>query len=86
MLPLGAIRGQSPAPIVIKAISPATAATPSPKPLVEPDTSTSQSAIKLLEQVKAANQETLKRQQAVLEQLDELQKAAEQMKIFTKRG
>ena len=45
-----------------------------------------QAAVQALEQIKAANQETLKRQQTVLEQLDELQKAAEQIKIYTKRG
>ena len=36
--------------------------------------------------VKAANDETLKRQEATLQQLDDLQKAAEQLKIFAKRG
>jgi hypothetical protein len=42
-------------------------------------------ATKALEQVKAANEETLKKQETVLQQLDELQKAAEQLKIFSKR-
>jgi hypothetical protein len=36
--------------------------------------------------MKATNAETLKKQEAVLQQLDELQKAAEQMKAFGKRG
>lgn len=45
-----------------------------------------QAAIKALQQAKAANDETLKRQEAMLQQLDELQKAAEQLKVFSKRG
>ena len=36
--------------------------------------------------MKAANAETLKKQETTLQQLDELQKAAEQIKVFTKRG
>jgi hypothetical protein len=43
-------------------------------------------AIKALQQTKTLNDETLKKQEALLEQLDELQKAAEQLKIFAKRG
>ncbi|HEY2124812.1 MAG TPA: hypothetical protein VGG94_05040 [Chthoniobacterales bacterium] len=45
-----------------------------------------EAALKALQQTKAVNDETLKKQEALLEQLDELQKAAEQMKIFAKRG
>ena len=43
-------------------------------------------AIKLLQDMKAANAETLKKQEGVLQQLDELQKAAEQIKAFSKRS
>ena len=42
-------------------------------------------AIKMLEQTKAANDALLKKQEAMLQQLDELQKAAEQLKTFSKR-
>jgi hypothetical protein len=42
-------------------------------------------AIKSLEQTKAANDALLKKQEATLQQLDELQKAAEQLKVFSKR-
>ena len=45
-----------------------------------------QTALKALQQTKAANEETLKKQEAMLAQLDELQKAADQLKIFAKRG
>ncbi|MDP9187447.1 MAG: hypothetical protein M3O72_08855 [Verrucomicrobiota bacterium] len=43
-------------------------------------------AIKLLEQIKAANDEVLAKQKAALERLDELQDAADQLRIFVKRG
>ncbi len=76
-------KAQSPAPIVVQAMSPAPAA---PAVKVATQDASSQETLKLLEQIKAANQETLKRQQAMLEQLEELQKAAEQLKIFSKRG
>ena len=54
-----------------------------------PDTNSStslQAALKALQRTKTTNDETLKKQEALLEQLDELQKAAEQLKIFAKRG
>ncbi len=37
-------------------------------------------------EMKATNDATLKKQQAALATLDELQKAAEELKIFSKRG
>ena len=36
--------------------------------------------------MKAANEEILKKQAAALQQLDELQKAVEQLRIYSKRG
>jgi FtsZ-binding cell division protein ZapB len=43
-------------------------------------------AIKSLEEMKAANEELLKKQQAVLEAIDQLQKEADQLRIYAKRG
>jgi hypothetical protein len=43
-------------------------------------------SIKELQELKAGNDEILKDQQAALDQLDELQKEAEQLRIFSKRG
>jgi flagellar biosynthesis/type III secretory pathway chaperone len=43
-------------------------------------------SIKELQELKAHNDEILKDQQAALDQLDELQKEAEQLRIFSKRG
>jgi hypothetical protein len=87
-LTAGVIRSQSPAPIVVQAVSAA------PKPAaavaaVAPaavDVHSAEEVIKLLEQIKAANNEVLAKQKAALERLDELQQAAEQLKIFAKRG
>ena len=42
--------------------------------------------IKQLQELKAQNDEILKQQQAALEGLDELQKEAEQLRIYSKRG
>ena len=39
-----------------------------------------------LQELKAQNQEILKEQQAALDQLDDLQKEAEQLRIYSKRG
>jgi hypothetical protein len=81
---LGA-RAQSPAPIVLQAASPAAITATVPTATTQNSASV-ETAIKLLEQTKAKNEETLKKQQAALQQLDELQQAAEQLKIFSKRG
>ena len=42
--------------------------------------------IKQLQELKAQNDEVLKQQQAALESLDEMQKEAEQLRIYSKRG
>ena len=42
--------------------------------------------IKQLQELKAQNDEILKQQQAALEALDDLQKEADQMRIYSKRG
>ena len=43
-------------------------------------------AIQLLQQTQTANEELLKTQEATLQQIDGMQQAAEQLKIFSKRG
>jgi hypothetical protein len=82
-LSLSAVRAQSPAPIVVQAASPATG--PS-KPAGAPVASSVPDAIKSLEQLKAANDEVLAKQKAALDQLDELQQAVDELRIFSKRG
>ena len=77
---------QSPAPIVVQAANSASVTTLN-KPAVAATTSQSvPEAIRLLEKVKAGNDEVLAKQKATLERLDELQQNAQQLKIFANRG
>lgn len=69
------LRSQTPAPVVVQA--------PTAKPATENGLAQS---FALLEKIKATNDETIKKQQATLALVDELQKAAEQIKIYSKRG
>jgi hypothetical protein len=80
-----AARTQSPTPIIVQPASaiPATSSAPRAAPV---NVSSIPEAIKLLEQVKTSNQEILSKQEAALERIDELQKAADQLKIFTRRS
>jgi hypothetical protein len=76
---------QSPQPIVVQAATPPPVAPAAATAPVRDAGSTGES-VKLLQEMKAANAETIKKQQAVLDQLDEVQKAAEQIKIFAHRS
>ena len=76
------LRAQTAAPVVVQA-APAAAAPVAQPAAAAPGVSP---ALQLLQAMKAANAETLKKQEATLVQLDELQKAADQLKIFSKRG
>jgi hypothetical protein len=78
-------RAQSPPPILVQAASPAAATAIVPTARTQ-SSSSMEAAIKLLEQIKAKNEETLRKQEAALQQLEEMQQAAEQLKIFSKRG
>jgi hypothetical protein len=76
---------QTPTPIVVQAIMPGTAATGAPAPIVAAP-ATTESALKTLLEMKAANEEVLRKQAATLQQLAEMERAAEQAKIFSKRS
>ena len=84
LLALSAAKAQSPAPIIVQAASAAPATSKISAPVAV--ATSMPEAIKLLEQVKAANDEVLAKQKAALERLDELQDAADQLRIFAKRG
>ena len=75
--------GQSPVPVVVPAMTPATTAK-SPATVNAP--SSTQAALQTLQAMKAANDEVLKQQAATLQKLDELEKAANEIRIYTKRG
>ncbi len=79
----------TPAMVVIQAANgpnaPAPAVANKP-PAANPDVDAAlQAALKCLQETKAANAETLKKQEEVLQKLDDLQKAADQLRIFSKR-
>lgn len=80
------IPAQSPVPVIIQAVtSPGVA--PVTTIAVATDAEASLAAVlKALQEMKTANDEALKKQEATLTQLDELEKAAEQIKVFSKRG
>jgi len=88
LLALGDVNAQSPAPIVVQAANTSASATStSSKPATATtDVHSIPDAIKLLEQIKAANDEVLAKQKAALQRLEELQDAADQLRIFAKRG
>lgn len=75
-LMLATVSAQSPTPVVSTPAS--TPAATKSAPLSE--------TIKSLRELKESNEQTLKKQEATLQTLDELQKAADQIKIFSKRG
>ena len=83
LLPLG-LRSQTPETIIVPAQVAAPAA--SGNPAARDNPVSPESILKFLLEMKAANDATLKTQAAQLATLDELQKAAEEIKIFSKRG
>jgi uncharacterized membrane protein len=80
------VSAQSPTPIVVQAANSTAAAKSTTSAPVAPDVHSIPEAIKLLEQIKATNEEVLAKQKAALERLGELQDAADQLRIFAKRG
>ncbi len=77
------LTAQSPAPVVMSAATPAATST---APQIAPNADSAQSALKVLQEMKAANEETLRKQAAILAQLDEMEKLADQIRITTKRS
>jgi len=80
----GMLSAQSPMPVVVPAATPALKSAQAPAP--SEDSSSVQAALKMLQEMKAANEETLRKQAATLELLDELEKAADQIRVYAKRG
>ncbi len=75
---------QTPAPIVVQAMTPA----PSKQTAVVAGVTTpaTQTTLKALQAMKATNDEILAQQKATLEKLDEMEKAANDIRIYSKRG
>ena len=74
---------QKASPLVVVQAANTGPAAPAPTPAVQ--VSSVSEAMKTLQEVKAANDQTLKKQEAVLQKLEDMQKAADQLKIFTHR-
>lgn len=83
-LAISSIDGQSPAPIIIQAATFAPAAAAASPPGT--NAAESKEIMQLLQEMQATNAATIKKQEAALQTLDALQKAAEEIKIYSKRG
>jgi hypothetical protein len=77
-------QGQTPPPVIIQAATPVPAAIA--KPAAAAPATNTKTTLQLLQEMQATNAATIKKQEAALATLDELQKAAEEIKIFSKRG
>ena len=82
-----ALLAQVPGQLIVQSAAPAPVATTT-VPAAAPASNAAASAALLqsLQQLKAANDELLKRQAATLGQLEEMEKAADQIKVFSKRS
>ena len=84
-LALGSLAAQSPAPlIIVPAASVAPAGAPPAARVSE--AVASKTLVELAREMQATNAATIKKQEAALLTLDALQKAAEDIKIYSKRG
>ena len=83
VLALCSALAQTPAPVVIQAVPQTNVAATQRGPAAEPNL---EAAVQAILSLKAANEETLKKQAATIQLLEELEKAAEQIKIYSKRG
>ena len=79
----GILVAQSSKTVVVPAATPALTLQ---QPAVPDNAASIQAALKMLQEMKAVNDDTLRKQEATLELLDLMEQAADQLKIFTKRG
>jgi cell shape-determining protein MreC len=85
----GSAKSQSQAPVIVQPANAPVAArstTSATSAAVAVDVQSTAAAIRLLEQLKSANDEVLAKQKAALEKLDQLKEESEQLQIFAKRG
>lgn len=84
VLALGSVEAQTPA--IVPAADSVPASPPAPAPVAPAAASDSKKLLQSLQEMQAMNAATIKKQEAALATLDELQKAVEELKIFSKRG
>src|SRR5205807_5548784 len=84
---LSVARAQTPVPIIVPASNPATTSTTASAPQGLPGAAAASTGalLKTLDEMKAQNTETLRKQAALLESLNELQQAADQLRIYASR-
>ena len=77
--------GQAPSPmqVIVPAMTPPTVVK---TPAAANPSASAQSVLKMLEAMKAANEEVLKQQTATLQKLEEIEKTAQEIRILTKRN
>jgi hypothetical protein len=81
------VHAQTPVPIVVPAASGATVSSqPQVRSAVAVDPNDPAKVLQQLQQMKAANEETIRKQEAMLQHLDELQKSTEQLRILISRS
>ena len=88
-LTISLIKAQTPAPVIVQAATsaPAAAAALADAPNSAASTGLDNRVmLQLLQEMQATNAATIKKQEATLLTIDALQKAAEELKIFSKRG
>ena len=84
ILALGTIEAQS--PVIVQAADASPANPAAAAPAASTPASDSKNMLQSLQAMQILNEATIKKQEAALATLDELQKAAEELKIFSKRG
>jgi hypothetical protein len=84
ILAFGTIDAQSPVIVQAADATPQNPAAPAPAPSTA--ASDAKTMLQSLQTMQSLNEATIKKQEAALATLDELQKAAEELKIFSKRG
>jgi hypothetical protein len=81
---LGAADAQS--PVIVQAANAVPANAPAAAPVAAPAADDLKVMLQDLRAMQTQNEATIKKQEAALATLDELQKAVEELKIFSKRG
>ena len=77
------LSAQSNAPVVVPAAGQTTITKPVP---AASNTSSGPNLLKMLQEMKAANDEALRKQATQIDQLDELQKVADEIRLQTRRS
>jgi len=82
----GSALAQSPAPVAVPAASSANVPAATPALAAEVNAAGAAAALQALQQMKAAHGGLLRKQAVTLQKLDELERSAEQTRIFTRRS